>query len=405
MPKGQITQSTKTVVTYSSMSMFLTCRRKYQHRIINKLESKNRSKALSFGGLIHDCLKIHHTAQIEKNQTEIEFAQDAIQLKLENEIEAHFSNPNGAELTHKQKEEKCKAIAMITCYADTYTDEPFFVHSIEGLLQGPILNPATNRSRRGLTYAGAYDGLVYKIVKGKPVYFLFEHKTAAQLSKSYLERLIGDLQIVLYSVYLEMILGIKIEGVIYNVLVKHKIQMSEGETEEEFEMRRDALIAKSKTGKTSAKRKEPETEEAFLCRLIDKYSSAGKGDFFHREEIIFNEAQKAECREEIWNITGYMQEAYRDINKGSFYKNRTACNAYNRLCKYWQLCNGCDDEISRKMFFNVVEPHQELRLHENYNDGSGGVSGDGGDGEDGKASETDKEDETAELERLKQMLF
>jgi len=52
-------------------------------------------------------------------------------------------------------------------------------------------------------------------------------------------------------------------GIIYNVLVKARLQQSAGETEAEYEARRAELIAKSKTGKSSAQRKLPESDEAF----------------------------------------------------------------------------------------------------------------------------------------------
>lgn len=48
---------------------------------------------------------------------------------------------------------------------------------------------------------------------------------------------------VLYAHYIEQALGIRIAGVIYNVLVKAKLQQGKGETEAEFEDRRAELIA------------------------------------------------------------------------------------------------------------------------------------------------------------------
>ena len=78
-----------------------------------------------------------------------------------------------------------------------------------------------------------------------------------QLGGDYLERLWTDFQIVLYSRYIEEILGTPLAGVLYNVLVKARLSQSRGETESEYEARRAALIAKSKTGRTTAKRKLP----------------------------------------------------------------------------------------------------------------------------------------------------
>ena len=84
------------------------------------------------------------------------------------------------------------------------------------------------------------------------------------LDASYLDRLWTDFQITLYAHYVEQALGIRISGVLYNILVKARLQQSAGETEAEFDARRAELIAKSKSGKSSAQRRMPETDEEFL---------------------------------------------------------------------------------------------------------------------------------------------
>jgi hypothetical protein len=56
-----------------------------------------------------------------------------------------------------------------------------------------------------------------------------EHKTATSADGTYFERLQGDLQILLYTAYLERELGIRIEGVLYNVLLKCNLKMKTGE--------------------------------------------------------------------------------------------------------------------------------------------------------------------------------
>ena len=58
-----------------------------------------------------------------------------------------------------------------------------------------------------------------------------------------------------------------------------------GETEAEFEARRARLIAGSKTGTTRARRKRPESDEAFQARLAEKYAEPG---MFHRERLYLS---------------------------------------------------------------------------------------------------------------------
>ena len=125
--------------------------------------------------------------------------------------------------------------------------------------EGPIINPATGAASRSFVLAGKVDG----IVRIGDDHYILEHKTAATIDADYLERLWTDFQIAIYSQYVEQALGIPITGVIYNVLAKARLQQGKGETEEEYQARRAELLAKSKTGKTTAKRKLPESDEEF----------------------------------------------------------------------------------------------------------------------------------------------
>ena len=142
-------------------------------------------------------------------------------------------------------------------------------------------------------------------------YFLLEHKTASQIDAGYLERLWTDFQIILYAWYIERTLGITIAGIIYNVLVKARLRQGQGETEAEYEARRAELIAKSKTGKTSAKRKMPEGDDVFQARLREKYAEPG---MFHREMLFLSRDQFAELRAELWELTKAMLDARRRGN-------------------------------------------------------------------------------------------
>ena len=172
------------------------------------------------------------------------------------------------------------AKAMMRGYMRTYGPaEDFEVVDLEKVFNGKIFNPETGASSRSFDLAGKVDG----IVKIDGEYWLLEHKTASVIDSGYLERLWMDTQIILYSHYIEKTMGIKITGVLYNILAKARLKQSTGETEEEFQARRAELIAKSKTGKSTAKRKMPETDEDFAKRLNAKYEQP---NMFHRERPV-----------------------------------------------------------------------------------------------------------------------
>jgi hypothetical protein len=400
MTKGKTTY--KGMLTYSSMSTFLTCRKKYKYKYVEKLRPDRKKQTLWFGSLIHNCLEMWHGRYLywdgdttgeqldtyAKNQADFA-ALEKISEEIDEKFEQDAENNEG----EIDIETKCKARAMIDFYIEKYQDtekmngdrDNFEVIGVEQKIGGGIINPRTGYSRRGFVFGGKVDGLTRKIKKIGKFYFLLEHKTASVIDDSYISRLIGDLQIRLYCVYLERKLGIKISGIIYNILGKTSLKYKTGETQDEFDARYRDLVRKSKSGKSSAKRKMPETEDEYYNRIMDKYRKAhedakaihdmgydgdlsgdkhfawnGNDKYFHREEIMLDDEQKEECARELWGISGHLQEAYRIGDDEGFYRNRTACMQWNRMCEYFGLCSGQDDEIGRMGMSVVDDAHGEL---------------------------------------------
>ena len=196
------------------------------------------------------------------------------------------------------------ARAMMTGYAARYPREEFAVVALEKTFEGPIINPATGAASRSFVLAGKVDG----IVRIGADHYILEHKTAATIDADYLERLWTDFQIAIYSHYVEQTLGIPITGVIYNVLGKARLQQGKGETEDEYQARRAELIEKSKTGKTTAKRKLPESDEEFQARLAAKYAEP---EMFHREMLYLSRDRFDVLRAELWELTQAFLDAKR----------------------------------------------------------------------------------------------
>jgi hypothetical protein len=240
---------------------------------------------------------------------------------------------------------------MMTGYARRYPAEEFEVVHLEKPFEGPLVNPLTRAVSRSFTLAGKIDG----IVKVGSNYFLLEHKTAGQLDGDYLERLWTDFQIGIYCHYAELALGIKISGVIYNVLVKARLQQGQGETEEEFAERKAALEAKSKTGKPStAKRRLPESDEDFQARLLERYSDP---QMFHRELLYIGREQIDTLQGELWELTKSFLEARR---RNVFYQNTAFCFHYGRPCPYFALCRSGGNLNVIENFYRREAPHTEL---------------------------------------------
>jgi PD-(D/E)XK nuclease superfamily len=322
------------VSTYSMWSLFRNCRKAVDWRYLQQLVPLQRDHNLHFGSLIHECLLAWHQ---RRDLTEV---LALIGQKCPNRIS-----------DEGQRRDCHLATAMMTAYAARYAAEDFEVIALEKAFEAPIINPATGAASRSFTLAGKVDGIVR--IAGD--YFVLEHKTASQIDGDYLERLWTDFQITLYAHYIEQTVGIPITGILYNVLVKAKLQQGKGETEEEFQARRAELLAKSKTGKTAAKRKQPESDDEFQERLAEKYADPA---MFHREMLYLSRDRFDVLRSELWELTQAFLEARR---RGVFYQNTAFCFNYQRPCAYFALCRSNGNPNVIENFYQRVAPNEELR--------------------------------------------
>ncbi len=322
------------ISTYSMWSLFRNCRKAFEWRYLQELVPLERDRNLALGTVIHQSLEIwHSTGNLEAVLDTIDRAYPNRDQQADEKRDWHL------------------ATAMMRGYAARYADEEFEVVALEKTFAGKIVNPATGAASRSFTLAGKVDG----IVRINEEHYLLEHKTASQLGGDYLERLWTDFQIVLYSRYVEQTLGIRLTGVLYNVLVKARLSQGHGETEAEYEARRAALAAKSKTGRTTAKRKLPESDEAFQKRLAIKYSDP---EMFHRERLYLSRDRFEELQAQLWELTQAYLEARR---RGVFYQNTAFCFHYRRPCAYLPLCQSGGSPVVAENLYQKVPPHEELR--------------------------------------------
>jgi hypothetical protein len=323
------------VTTYSMWNQFRNCRKAAELRYLQHLVPLERDRHLHFGSLVHECLELWH------GQRDLARVLDLIDRRCAARAQ-----------DEDQKRDWHLATAMMRAYAERYAQDDFEVVALEHVFEGPIVNPATGAASRSFRLAGKVDGIVR--IDGE--YFILEHKTASQIDSDYLERLWTDFQITLYAHYVEQTLGIPITGILYNVLVKARLQQSRGETEEEFEARRAELLAKSKTGRTTARRREPESDEDFQRRLAEKYADPA---MFHRERLYLSRDRFDVLRAELWELTQAFLDARR---RGVFYQNTSFCFNYQRPCPYFALCRSNGNPNVIENFYQRAEPNEELRV-------------------------------------------
>lgn len=328
--------SARKILTYSALNCFRNCPRKYKLRYVDLLRRPEAPEALAFGDVIHGALELWLTLPADNHRL----------LEVLDFLDSKYPNRG---VDAKEKAAWHLARAMMIGYAERYAHEEFDVVHVEKEFEAEIRNPDTGRPSQTFTIAGKVDG----IVRVGDELYLLEHKTASSLTSDYLDRLWTDTQIALYCFYLRQ-QGFPIVGVIYDVLLKSRLQQRQGETDSEFEARRMALAAKNKSGKSTAQRQEPEPDEEFTARLHEWYA---RPEAFHRERIYLSEDRLAMLQEEVWEIT----QQYLDAKgRGKWLMNTSNCFSYQRPCEYLPYCQSGFNPNVRDNLFQVVAPHEEL---------------------------------------------
>ncbi len=327
----------KMTLTYSALNTFRNCPRKYKHRYLDCLRPREKADSLSFGSVIHGAVELWYRGVGNRHRM-------AAMLSY---LDLSFPARAGDE---REKAHWHLAHAMMSGYAACYESEDFEIVEIEKPFTGEIRNPDTGRLSQTFVMSGKADA----IVRRADGLYLLEHKTASSIDASYLDKLWTDTQIALYSYYLRQ-LGYPIVGVIYNVLLKSRLQQKVGETEAEFAVRYAELAAKNKNGKSTAKRQLPETDDEYQARLAEWYS---RPEAFHREHVYLSEERLAMLQEEVWEITQQFLDARR---RGKWLLNTSNCFSFQRPCEYLPYCqSGFNPNIVDNLY-EIVPPHEELQ--------------------------------------------
>ncbi len=334
----------ESILTYSSLRDFRNCRRRYFNRFVREIVPAERDANLTLGSGFHRALESWFRLDLEGR------AKDAAAVEIIlGEIDALYPNRD-ADLNQKRLWHLNQA--MFQGYVNHYPSEPFHIVDVEKEFAAPLINPASGRSSRSFAMRGKVDLLVQMCDTGE--YFIVEHKSAAQISGDYIDKLPLDLQVALYAHYLAEDMGIAISGVIYDVVAKAKLKQGQGETEEEFAIRRAELIAKSKTGKSSAKRKLPESDEEYAARLAEKYADPL---MYCRETLLLSQDDIRETVAEVWELS---QQLLLTRRTNQWFRNTDICFGMNRPCPYFPLCRSNDNPNVLENLYVTRPAHSEL---------------------------------------------
>ena len=330
----------KQILTFSAAKKFQSCHKAYYNRYKKNLVPLEQDEVLFLGSLIHDCLEMWYKRDPNDPIIEIQIGRlidEAYPMRVSDE---------------KQKKDWHLAKAMMDGYINQYQQEDFRIIDTELEFSVPIINPNTNRASRTFELMGKVDALVML----NDYFYIMEHKTTALITGNYIEILPMDFQINLYAMALSRFKNIPIAGVIYNVIQKSRIRQKLGESEEQFEIRKNELIQKSKTGKTAAKRQLPESDESFQHRLRSVYQD---DKMYHREILYLSNEDIRRTEYQLWEIT---QEILNTQRRGVWSQNTDTCFRYHRPCMYFPLCRAHDNPNIKDNLYKELPPHSELSV-------------------------------------------
>lgn len=321
-------------LSYSSTSAFKNCRKKYQYNYIENLKQIDEPVYFSIGSAFHIALAEHYDSKTEPKCIE--------------KIVEYFNEHKPEDLADVEKLIKWRFALSLTAdlfkrYIREYQDEPFEVIDTELKFTVPIINPETNYKSKNFDFFGIIDMLV----KENGLYWIVEHKTTTSISNQYKKALTLDTQCIAYIEALERFLNIKIQGVIYNVILK-------------------SLPVKPKllkNGKLSMAKNQNTTLELYLEAItenkleIEDYSehlewiSDNRKEYFYREYLTFPSETIQEWRAELWDLQKNIREAEL---KNQYYKNTNNCIGFG-VCQYFDICIALDKQCVIDSSYKVAD--------------------------------------------------
>lgn len=165
--------------------------------------------------------------------------------------------------------------------------------------------------------------LATEVSKGK--YRIWEHKTASQLSGSYIERLSMDSQVRAYIYGAKWGLNLTVKDVVYNV-----------------------------TRKCRLRRKSNEKRRDYLKRIRDDYFN--RPDFYFWREVLVFSSKDLEAFERDLILTQEAREFFmQDLSLDwglpeSWYCNDRMCDNYG-MCSYFPICRSGLDKGSMHLYY------------------------------------------------------
>lgn len=371
------------IVSYSSITQFRNCRRKYYWNYIKHIVplTLKASDPRNNGKCIHGACE---ALRDDRN--------------VNDEIDAFWGDQTDTDHDAFEWRERAR-VAMAAYRArwhndSTQADFHWDLEVLEGRFTGDIVDPATGAIHPRYSIGGKMDLAVrvkepcyWGTTQIDPGLWLGEIKTWAKIDGSQLSQLWSNFQIMLYSHYLSEAFGEPVQGVLYDIIGKAKsIEHTEAETQADFDQRVKELRVQAEAGELARRLKQkapkgkpPETDAEFLARRIEKGleevqalqpieretdesfherldNTYRNPNMLHREVVPIDLRVIENIRAELWETLIQHDEA---ASRDRWGQNESTCYDFFRPCDYLQICKSMDNPITIQENYRIRTPHSE----------------------------------------------
>lgn len=334
------------VVTNSELRVRRRCQREHFHMYIQGYRPIGDVEALRFGSMFH-------------NGREALWRGHGLDAALEAAVVGAIDEYEAA-----------KVRVLLRGYEARWGGAPEDFVDAEVEFRAPMVNPETGAASRTYELGGKLDILM--------VARFSELKTTSEdigPGSVYWRKLTLDPQVSTYYAGGRS-LGREMTGCLYDVVRKPSLRPGQVPLVDEagFKIVLDAngeRVYCKNAGKAGPKPREtadtaqgyvlqtrPETAEEYEARLTDEIAS-NPDRYYQRGEVVRLESEEREYAIEVWQLTRSMREA--ELS-GIHPRNADACQRYNRLCGFFDVCTGVASLDDSTRFQRVENVHQELSV-------------------------------------------
>ena len=314
---------------YTSLSMYQTCPRKYYYRYVRALAPTRKAIALDIGSLFHEGVAKWLRPIIDMQPDE---ARDCQRGRIERGEHLTLVEPLALGCASNDRDEKVNAMAtaLILGYIDHYQAEPHVITAVEYEWTLPVIVPSYRGCRWKIIPDVCLGGKVDALAVGPDgTWFLIEHKAVSDVDAGYISHLPIDLQIHLYTHAMGRLVGVPVNTVLYDVVIKSAIRGKAAETPEEFRAR---LLAEY-------------TGEGVVKKGKNGEAKGGVDSMFYRQELLLDSRNTqtllGDVLETVQEVVA--AEAAEREGRGRWCHVTGACLGKWGACEYLPVCSAGDD--------------------------------------------------------------